>query len=108
MDDELLLVADFIKANRKPMATYVRTKMLDAGGKSYVDRLGKEGIRLLDNEAAGVLLDLACAMLRRIYPKREFLSEDVLARLPDELQKSIRLPRSEAYHQLAMQSRRGK
>jgi hypothetical protein len=98
MDNELSVIADFVMSNRKALASYVRHKLIVAEAKSYLDRLGQEGIEILDCEAGGVLLDLACALLRRLHPEREFQSEEVLAHFPQDVRQSIRLPRSEAYY----------
>jgi len=100
MGNEQSIVADFVRSNRKAMAGYVRQKLVAAGAKPHLDRLGKEGIESLENEAAGVLLDLACAFLRRLHPEQEIQAEDLLAKLPADVQKTIRLPRSDAYHEL--------
>jgi hypothetical protein len=91
-------VADFIRVNREPLAAYVRRQLIAAGAKAFVDGLGKKGIEELRNEAGGVLLDLACALLRRTTSERELLSEDVLHVLPEDLRKMICLPRSNAYY----------
>jgi hypothetical protein len=103
MDRELAAVADFVQSNRRPLARFMRQKLLAAGAKQYVDGLGKEGIEALDREAAGVLLDLACALLRRLDPDRTIESEEVLAQLPDAIRLGIRLPRSDAYHEILRQ-----
>ena len=97
MDQHSTAVADFVQANRKALAAFIRQKLLAADAKPYLDRLGKEGIAALDAEAAGVLLDLACALLRRLHPNEEFVSEELLAQFPEDLRQNIRLPRSDAY-----------
>jgi hypothetical protein len=97
MESEFAAIVDFVQSNRKALASYVRQKLLAADAKPYLDRLGKDGIEALDCEVAGLLLDLACALLRRLHPDREVKSEDVLAQLPEVVRQSIRLPRSEAY-----------
>jgi hypothetical protein len=71
VDNELSVVNDFVHSNRKAMASYVRQKLIAAGAKQYLESLRKEGIESLDNEAAGVLLELACALFRRWHPERE-------------------------------------
>ncbi len=95
MDNELSAIADFVKSNRKGLASYIRQKLLEAEAKPYLDRLGREGIRALDREAAGVLLDLACALLRRLHTGRELQSEEILEQLPAAIRQSIRLPTSQ-------------
>lgn len=100
MDTELSAIADFVQGNRKPLTGYVRQKLQAAGAKAYLDGLGKEGIEKLDREAAGVLLDLACALLRRLHPDRVFRSEEILAMLADDIRQSIRLPYSNTYFEI--------
>jgi hypothetical protein len=108
MDNELSAIADFVNSNRKALAGYVRQKLVAAGAKQYLDRLGKEGIEALNRETAGVLLDLACALLRRLQPEREFQPEQILAQLPEVVRLSIRLPRSEAYNAVLAQLEKDK
>jgi hypothetical protein len=98
MNSELAAIEDFVQGNRSALAAYVRQKIIAAGAKPYLDSLGKEGIDALDREAAGVLVELACALLRRLDLERSFEAEKVLAELPDSVRRSIRLPRSEAYY----------
>src|SRR5688572_3527814 len=100
MDNNLPAIAEFVQANRKELAGYVRQKLVAAGAKPYLDALGKDGIESLDREAAGVLLDLACALLRRVQPGCDFQAEQVLAQLPEDVRQCIRLQRSEAYHSI--------
>jgi hypothetical protein len=107
MDNELSVIADFVKSNRKALASYVRQNLVAANAKPYLDRLGKEGAEALDRDAAGVLLDLACALLRRLHPERDFQSEEILAHLPEDIRQSIRLPRSEAFHAVLAQLQKG-
>lgn len=90
-------VSDFINANRKPLASYIRQKLIAADAKAYLNQLGKPGIEQMEREAAGVLLDLACALLRRLHPSEEFESETIMALLSVNDQQNIRLPRSDAY-----------
>lgn len=106
MEKEIAAVADFVSANRKALAAYLRQKLLAANASSYLDQLGKDGIEKLEQESAGVLVDLACALLRRLYPSREFVAEVVLAQLSAEMQRTIRLPRSEAYYAVLGQLRK--
>jgi hypothetical protein len=108
MEDELAAVADFVESNRRAMASYVRQKLLAADAKQYLDSLGKDGIAALDGEAAGVLLDLACALLRRLHPGRDYKAEEVLGQLPSNVQRAIRLPRSDAYHAVMAQLTKSK
>ena len=103
MDQNTTTITEFVQANRKALAAYVRQKLVAADAKPYLDRLGKDGIAALDSEAAGVLLDLACALLRRLHPEQEFVAEEILAKLPEDVRKSIRLPRSEAYYAVLSQ-----
>ena len=71
MDTELAAITDFVRSNRKALAGYLRQKLAAAGAKAYLDQLGKAGIDRLESEAAGVLLDLACALLCRLHPDRD-------------------------------------
>ncbi len=98
MSDSARMIEDFVASNRKPLAGFVRQKLIAANAKPYLDSLGKEGIENLEREAAGVLLDLACALLRRIHPERTITAEGVLNQFSESVRKSIKLPRSEAYH----------
>jgi hypothetical protein len=98
MPDDLTALIDFIQSNRQPLAKYIRQNIIKAGAKSYLDNLGKDGIEALDRGAAGVLLDLACALLRRLNPDRPMTSEEALTALPESVRNSIRLARSEAYY----------
>jgi hypothetical protein len=100
MDRRSTAITDFVLANGKALAAYIRQKIIAADAKPYLDRLGKEGIAALDAEAAGVLLDLACTLMRRLHPEHEFLAEDLLAQLPENQRQNIHLPRSEAYERL--------
>jgi hypothetical protein len=103
MDQHSTVVADFVQSNRKALAAFIRQKLITADAKPYLDRLGKEGIATLDAEAAGLLLDLACAFLRRLHPEQQFVAEEFLTRLPENLRQNIRLPRSEAYYSVLSQ-----
>lgn len=98
MDHDIAAILDFIDTNRKSMAAYVRQRLVAAGAGSYLDTLGKGGIEALENEAAGVLLDLACAMCRRLRPDSAFEAELILAKFPEPVRRTITLPRSDAYH----------
>jgi hypothetical protein len=99
MDQQLLsAISDFVNSNRKSMASYLRQKLLAADAKPYLDRLGKSGIEEMEREAGGLLLDLACALLRRLHPGEEFQSEAILAQLSESERQNIRLPRSDAYY----------
>src|SRR5262245_38824665 len=98
MKSELSAISDFVLSNSKALASYLRQKLIDAGAKGYVEGLGKQGIGKLEQEASGVLLDLACALLRRLQPGVEFDAEAILHQLPAHVQKTIRLPRSQAYN----------
>jgi hypothetical protein len=108
MDTELAAITDFIRSNRKALAAYLRQKLKAAGANSYLDQLGKAGIDGLEREAAGVLLDLACALLRRLHPDRDFQSEAILGQLPEEDRQGIQLPRSQAYDAVLAELQKGK
>ena len=99
MNHETKTIAEFVEANREQLAGYFRKKMIAAGGKNYVDQLGKVGTDALNCESAGVLLDLACALLSRLNSK-EYDAQLLLDSLPPGLQKKIQLPRSKAYHEI--------
>jgi hypothetical protein len=103
MDDDVSIIADFVNANRKALARYVRQKLIAADAKAYLDSLGKDGIEALDREAAGLLLDIACALLRRLHPEREFQPERILPQIPEFIRQHIQLPRSNAYHAIVAQ-----
>jgi hypothetical protein len=96
--DSLSIIREFVRDNRKEMAGYVRRKMLEAGAKDYLGRLGKDGIAAIEREAAGVVLDFAVALLNRLNPEPKLVSEEILAQLPPEEAVTVRLPRSDAYH----------
>jgi hypothetical protein len=96
----LSAVADFVRTNREPLASLIRQKLIAAGAKPSVGALGKEGIEQLRREAAGILLDLACALIRRMNNETELTSEAVLHELPEDLRDSIGLPRSDAYYSM--------
>jgi hypothetical protein len=66
MNSELAAIDQFVQDNRNALAAYVRQKIIAADAKPYIDSLGKEGIDALDREAAGVLVDLACALPGRV------------------------------------------
>lgn len=103
MDHNLRAITEFVQSNQKALAAYVRQKLIAADAKPYLDGLGKDGIAVMDSEAAGVLLDLACALLRRLHPEQKFVAEEILAQLPGSVQHSIRLPRSEEYYAVLAQ-----
>jgi hypothetical protein len=107
MEDELSAIMDFVQSNRNPLAAFIRQKLLAAGSREYLDRLGKPGIEALEAEAAGVLIDLACALLRRLPSGRDYQAEEIIAKFPDAVRQSIRLPRSEAYHAVLAELQRG-
>ena len=60
--DYVPIIRDFVRVNRKELAGYLRRKLLEAGAKEYVGKLGKDGIAAMEREAAGVVLDFACAL----------------------------------------------
>lgn len=98
MDEDLAAILDFVSSNRQRLAGYLRQKLIGAGAKEYLDALGKTGIEAQEREAAGVLLDLACALLRRLRPDRDIRSENALHQLPEGVRRTIHLPRSDAYY----------
>jgi hypothetical protein len=98
MEIDIAAIVDFVSSNRKALAAYLRQKLVQAGAKPYVDQLGKSGIERMESEAAGVLVDLACAMLRRLHPGREFQAEALLMQFPEDVRQHIHLPRSDAFH----------
>jgi hypothetical protein len=100
MNNELAVFTDFINSNRESLAAYLRGQVIKAGAKEYLDGLGNDGIELMGCEAAGMLLDLACALLRRLDPGRDLRSEDVLRQLPETERQRIRLPRSDSYYSI--------
>lgn len=97
MTDEMTAISDFVDANRKALAGFIRQKLMLANAKPYLDRIGKEGIEALEREAAGVLLDLACAFLSHLHPERQVKSEEVLDQLPAHFRSAVHLPRSNMY-----------
>ena len=98
MNNEVAAISEFIGANKKALAGYLRKRMLAAGAKEYLDRLGKSGIEDMEKEAAGVLLDMACALLRCLRPEEQYQAESLLLQFPEQVRQTIRLPRSEAYY----------
>lgn len=52
----------------------------------------------MNQDSAGVLLDLACAFLRRLNADMKIESEAVLFEMENSLRLKIRLPRSEEYY----------
>ena len=99
MIDEVKVISEFVRDNKKSLAEYLRKKILAAGAKEYLDKLGKVGITEMENEAAGVLLDLGCAFASRLDPRVKMTTESIWPKLPMDLQKTVRLPRSDAYHE---------
>jgi hypothetical protein len=77
MDKEVSAISDFVMLNRRELAAYFWRQLISAGAKEYVDRLGKAGIATLEREAAGLLVDLACALMRRLHPSANFQPEIV-------------------------------
>ncbi|MDB5349407.1 MAG: hypothetical protein JWN86_654 [Planctomycetota bacterium] len=99
-DDVYGVMADFVRANREPLAGFVRQKLTEAGAKPYLDGLGRSGIEALRAEAAGVLLDLACGLIYRLRPDRVWDAQEILDHFPDDLRRDVCLPRSEGYHRV--------
>jgi hypothetical protein len=97
---KIVAIVDFVAKNREPLAHWLRLRLIDAGAKDYVSRLGKDGIEAMRRDAAGMLLDLACALMRRVEPSRKIDSETILMQLPERERASIRLPRSEEYYEV--------
>ena len=98
MHNDIIAISDFVQSNRKALSAYLRQKLIVAGANTYLDQLGKAGIEQQEDEAAGVLLDLACALLRRLHPDQQYQPEAILPQLPEAVAQRIRLPRSPAYH----------
>ena len=98
MHDDIAIISDFVKVNSESLAYWMRRKLIQAGAKDYVKALGKDGIEAMRCEAAGLLLDLGCAMVNRLKPEVGLTSEDVISKLPESERRMIRLPRSDTYH----------
>ncbi|HLX62845.1 MAG TPA: hypothetical protein VKX17_16325 [Planctomycetota bacterium] len=92
------IIADFVLSNRSGLSRFQRGVLMKAGAKSYLDKLGKAGIKQMDRESAGVLFDLACAFVRRLNPGTQMTSEEVLFEMDEAFRNEIHLPRSDSYH----------
>ena len=106
MIDEVKVISEFVRDNKKPLSDYLRKKIIDAGAKQYVAQLGKQGIQEMENEAAGVLLDIACAFVNRLNSMANLTAESIWPHLPLDLKESVRLPRSAAYYEALERSKK--
>lgn len=93
-------ILDFVRKNKKPLARYIRGKLVEAGAKGYLDNLGKSGIEAMEREAAGMLLDLACVLVNRLQDHTQFRSEELFLSMSVHERNQIELVRSDGFKEI--------